>query len=535
MRNLIRKLEALLVAAVMILSMCTAAFASNTSHATIKGITPENNIIKVMAYKIIDYNENGTYSPVLKDSIATNEDGSLNPTAANVAALAGRIDELAERIPITDRDGNDYITSDLTPGTWMIIVTGSETALYNPAIISTNIDTNGAKKYGTLNFADGSWTDDKGVVYMKKSEPNIQKTAETVVPGNDIKGTQYGDIIKFTIEADIPSYETGKQGIQYSIEDTLEGLSFVNNSQYGITAKVGGKEDSTLTTAVTKAITTAIKNDAKSFTVETLDDAWLLAHRGEKIVITYHAEVSSNAQINIDLNTNTAKLTYSTNDKVQHKTSETKHYTFGIDTNVTGKTETGTPSKTGEFIKINQDGEIAYNETTGEVIKTTGTEYLEGAEFQLHIGNVAGELFTDARNKNTFTTGADGRLEINGLDSDVTYYLIETKAPVGYKLVSRPIEVKITAQFTTGDTLTGYDVSIGGNVTHYNYNEVEGTVTLVNSKENPSKPYGFENTKLGELPSTGGMGTYLFTIIGVVVMAGAAGAFFISRRKGSEE
>ena len=43
------------------------------------------------------------------------------------------------------------------------------------------------------------------------------------------------------------------------------------------------------------------------------------------------------------------------------------------------------------------------------------------------------------------------------------------------------------------------------------------------------------NTKLGTLPSTGGMGTYLFTIIGVVVMAGAAGAFFMSRRKGSEE
>ena len=44
-----------------------------------------------------------------------------------------------------------------------------------------------------------------------------------------------------------------------------------------------------------------------------------------------------------------------------------------------------------------------------------------------------------------------------------------------------------------------------------------------------------KDTKLNSLPSTGGMGTYLFTIIGVVVMAGAAGAFFISRRKGSEE
>ena len=61
------------------------------------------------------------------------------------------------------------------------------------------------------------------------------------------------------------------------------------------------------------------------------------------------------------------------------------------------------------------------------------------------------------------------------------------------------------------------------------------TVKLVNDKDHPSNPYGFKNTKISELPSTGGMGTYLFTIIGVVVMAVAAGAFFISRRRGSEE
>ena len=94
--------------------------------------------------------------------------------------------------------------------------------------------------------------------------------------------------------------------------------------------------------------------------------------------------------------------------------------------------------------------------------------------------------------------------------------------------------MKINASFE-GDTLTGYDVVIGGKTTHYEYNENAGTVKLVNDKDHPSNPYGFKNTKISELPSTGGMGTYLFTIIGVVVMAGAAGAFFMSRRRGSEE
>ena len=123
MKNLFRKIEALLVATVMILSMCTAAFASNAAmaagHATIKGITPENNIT-VTAYKIIDYNANGTYSPVLDGTIDMNADGSLNPTAANVAALAtDKIGYLPTHFEIAGPEANgDYITSDLTPGTW---------------------------------------------------------------------------------------------------------------------------------------------------------------------------------------------------------------------------------------------------------------------------------------------------------------------------------------------------------------------------------------------------------------------------------
>ena len=58
--------------------------------------------------------------------------------------------------------------------------------------------------------------------------------------------------------------------------------------------------------------------------------------------------------------------------------------------------------------------------------------------------------------------------------------------------------------------------------------------TIANGN-NPAVTVNVSDTKLHSLPHTGGMGTYLFTIIGVVVMAGAAGAFFISRRKGSEE
>ena len=75
----------------------------------------------------------------------------------------------------------------------------------------------------------------------------------------------------------------------------------------------------------------------------------------------------------------------------------------------------------------------------------------------------------------------------------------------------------------------------------YSVNTTEATAILALGKNETSASMpltdetDMRDSKLSSLPSTGGMGTYLFTIIGVVVMAGAAGAFFISRRKGSEE
>ena len=123
-------------------------------------------------------------------------------------------------------------------------------------------------------------------------------------------------------------------------------------------------------------------------------------------------------------------------------------------------------------------------------------------------------------------------MTFKGLDAG-TYKLVETVAPEGFTLDTQEHTVVISATYNDDGTLNSYTIAIDGNPgSTYTANYNNGNITKIDGTSSTTE---IVNTKMGTLPSTGGMGTYLFTIIGVVVMAVAAGAFFISRRRTSEE
>ena len=105
-----------------------------------------------------------------------------------------------------------------------------------------------------------------------------------------------------------------------------------------------------------------------------------------------------------------------------------------------------------------------------------------------------------------FTTdtvdGQKGVIIINGLDKG-TYYFKEVEAPAEYSINTTPVDVTIDDDNLTSETV---EVAI----------PAADTMT---------------DTKLAALPSTGGMGTTLFTIAGCVIMISAAGLFFATRKK----
>ena len=92
----------------------------------------------------------------------------------------------------------------------------------------------------------------------------------------------------------------------------------------------------------------------------TFDSKFILEHPGQKIQVEYQAKLNEKAGVNFDANINKAYLEYSNNPASGStaKTGEDKVYvyTFGIDSNLFGKSTEKWNGKTKELIKVEEGG-----------------------------------------------------------------------------------------------------------------------------------------------------------------------------------
>lgn len=111
-----------------------------------------------------------------------------------------------------------------------------------------------------------------------------------------------------------------------------------------------------------------------------------------------------------------------------------------------------------------------------------------------------------------------------GLDAGA-YKLKETKAPGGYNLISAPIEFTIAATTTNdqtwdgqpGSALTKLEITVNNKTTFGN------TSTGIVNME-------VENKSGSTLPETGGIGTTIFYVVGVILMLGA-GVLLVTKKR----
>lgn len=512
-----KKVLAFVLAAVMVLAMGTAAFADESPS------TPSTPSITINAASTTAEGQTDTaqytWYRILEADIAT------DPTQNGAAQSGG---EVAYYVTTEDRADAlkklKVLTNDGTAGTIpMFEVTRVGTtdkwyvSLKNEATSAADIETafknqlNAAdlEKFPTGTFAQTAVAESatSGVVaagyyYITSTagmyaviqtltavtinEKNTYPTVTKAVDNTD-KNAQIGDEISYTLTVEVPA---SADDVIVLTDTMTTGLTFKSidscksNADVAYHTLLTGSEESDVT--LTAANVTANSN---TFRIK-FDKDTVVANRGKEITIAYTAVLNNKAVVGTP-DKNTVTLKYGNNYTSKPKETETKTYSF-------------------DFDKV--DGDNTATKLTGAIFKLT-TENVTAAQnvtkFIDLIEVEAGKTYRVAMSEDTGTKKVEiktngNTVTINGLDSDTTYYLWETKAPTGYNPLTSAITV------TAAPTTTG---------------EGDDAVTIIAFAHQDIK-----NNKGSVLPSTGGIGTTIFYIVGAVLVIGA-GVLLISRRR----
>lgn len=128
---------------------------------------------------------------------------------------------------------------------------------------------------------------------------------------------------------------------------------------------------------------------------------------------------------------------------------------------------------------------------------------------------------------------ASNTLLVRGLDA-ATYYLKETKVPTGYYAPKGGFEVKLTGERDV-NVLNG-KLAAASSFTAINAtdNVLLGTAS-VNGTEQNRLDASLKNSSTPVLPTTGGVGTVMFTVVGLLCMGAALWFFLFARRRRKDE
>lgn len=532
MKKYLRKVKAILMAAIIALGTLLPAMPvmAETTPTTTISISGLEDATAAYAYAIavdaVDGNGNHYWkSTTLSETIIKSWSDSGKLSVADGIALytnlnAGSGGEahdggglaVVDGIVHTgvDLGGGVYQFSNVAAGLYVITATQREgstaTYAYNIYAVNYQYDESG-KAYlpATVSYT-----------LKKTSEPSINKTVEEGGQGYKHGDAYIGDVVDFKIEIMVPAYDEAwnVDGTRFVISDILtNGLALKEDS-----VKIEG---TTLADYAKQCSQTAFTTSTSGFTLE-LRGGDIYKYKGQTIAVTYQATVTSDAKVNFVDDINKATIAWSqapgSSDLTAPKESTTHHYTFGIDTLVNGA------------------GSRETTEVTKYGVKTTNLEdnkvLLNGAEFQLLDAN-KNVLYFDDNGKLDPTKAANdhitskngGKLTATGLDAG-TYYLKESKAPLGYALDKTEYKVVINPTY---DELTGelknYTVQIGDGTTNsisFKYEKNDAGNIVINNEGT----FAINNTPMIKLPETGSVGIIVVTMVAVVMMV-ACGVMFI--------
>ena len=354
------------------------------------------------------------------------------------------------------------------------VVAGTETSFKNVpvgAYVITATDSKGV--YGLM--VANTYKDDNTYMATKVADVAAKMNDYNVTKTTNDTFVHRGQNVTFTVTTQMAPYKNGDETLKtFKIKDTPTNLKVTALKSVSVN---GTPVDATTLAAIQAAVSNTI-DDTTGCTTEYVVDLTKLVTTnvaaGSTIEIQYEATVMSDTGYQ---NTATALA-----DTVTYGNDETSGTEGSVTIKKVGKNSAPLNGAQFELLKdTEKDGQTVKEAVS--VVKVSDGVYRHAL-----VGETGATTIMDVAD--------DGTLTVKGLDEG-TYYFHETKAPESYKLVDTP---------TAGKEITA------GNTTTVDFGE-------------------FVNTKLSSLPSTGGMGTTLFTIAGCAIMVAAAGFFFASRKR----
>ena len=515
-----KKIMALMLAAIMMMAMSVTAFAAEGAAGThtltvnVNSTTPAQDLKgqTINLYKLFDvtesksgettnyaYTVNNTYKAALASVLNISETSTDEEFAKAVADKTATIQQFANDFTakaLTDNLGATKTSGKITESNTSYEFTGLDAGYYLVYV------TGGKEIQSSLVTVDAT----TNTVNLKTEAPSITKTANK-------ETAEIGQVVTYTVTGVIPD-TTGYSEYVYKIHDELtKGLDFVNDAngtalEAGATTvnvKVAFGEG--VTDAGTAPATATLSGEGNRQMVLDLSE-WVRTNqannKGKEFTVTYYAKVNKAAVVT---EKNSAHLEYGNNPGETTTTtpSEAKTPTYPLDILKVKK------DSTPEEILADAHFTLYASTTEGAIDESKPIKVTKDAEgkYSYAADQNAADATDDMVTVESKIDGQGYNLHINGLAAG-TYYLKETKAPEGYNKLTDAIKVTITKSTTANENDWTLTVDKG---------TVDGKIVKV------------ENSTGSLLPSTGGRGAIAFAVIAALLVFGVAVSFIRDKRK----
>lgn len=516
------------LAVLLVFALSTAALAEDGSANTLSQSVTITNLVAgetVKAYRLISYTDGynaytadasfGTYLNGLSDTNAK-DPSKWNSDSVDITKLlegyvaacsGGKLMLPALYDEQTARDTS--VTFTLAPGYYMMLVstTLASGKVYRPLSVFVKVTGEKSEVFG--GGQSRALPAPAALTAKGENAPELDKMVKTAGSTWSKTGDAgVGDTVSFYLKVTVPYY-TDISDVSLSAEDTLTNLVYNGD------AKLYDAVPDSSANEILGVMTAA--NDGGNLTF-TLDYAKLMtAGTVRTVYIGYTATVAASAAAGGNHSaSNTAKLVY------------------------------GNAAMPGELLQTPSVATTVYNFSFAldkYFIDANGNfQPLGGAEFTFYTDaectnaltfTQVGDVYRPALAGETGVTAVPANLTICGLDAG-TYYMKETKTPKGYAPPAGAYRMTLVPDGATGK-LHQYDsyLTSASSGTIADADNALIHLTRYSGINHERLVISFLNTELPALPSTGGIGTAVFTVGGVAVMALAV--VLLLRRKKQED